>query len=66
MKYRVWECKIAVPFDSDLPDGFDHPPRKAAMEAVEKVTKVLGCFSGWGGTLTDTQKEIVEQSPYKD
>jgi len=61
MKYQVWECKIVIPFDSKLPDGFDQPPRRAAIEAVErKGIKVLECFSGWGGELTDIENDITE------
>ena len=61
MKYKVWECKIVVSEDLELPDGFDSPPRLAAIEAVERAGfAVIDCFSGWGGTLTDTEKDIVD------
>ena len=59
-KYKVWDCKIVVPNDAELPDGFDYPPRKAAIEAVENAgIAVLSCFSGWGGRLTKVEAEIV-------
>lgn len=62
MNYKVWDCKIVVPFDSKLPNGFDSPPRTAAMRAIEKAgITVISCFSGWGGLLTDVEKEIVER-----
>ena len=62
MKYQVWECKIVVPINARLPMGFDSPPRTAAIEAVESAgVEVLACFSGWGGTLTETQAEVLTQ-----
>ena len=55
---RVWECKIVLPED-DLPDGFDTPPRRAAIRAIEEAGfKVVTCFSGWGGSLNETQTEL--------
>ena len=60
--YKVWDCKIVVPIDAELPNGFDSPPRTAAVEAVEKAgITVLSCFSGWGGTLTEIEAEIVDE-----
>lgn len=67
MKYQVWECKIVVPADAKLPDGFDQPPRRAALNAVEKSDiNVLACFSGWGGQLTACEEEYVDKhtEPY--
>ena len=62
MKYRVWECKIVVSADAELPDGFDAPPRHAAEEAVENAgVEILGCFSGWGGSLDEGEEEVVEE-----
>jgi hypothetical protein len=59
-KYKVWECKIVVPADAELPAGFDHPPRVAAIEAVAKEgIKVISCFSGWSATLDEHEQEIV-------
>ena len=61
-KYRVWSCKIIVPQDAELPEGFDGPPRCAAIEAVElEGIDILGCFSGWGGELNDVEKEVLEK-----
>lgn len=60
-KYRVWSCKIVVPFEAELPDGFDHPPRRAAIEAVEHAgIDVLSCFSGWGGELDKIEEHLVD------
>ena len=57
-KVKVWECKIIVDEDAELPVAFDNPPRQAAINAIEKYgIKVIGCYSGWGGTLTKEEKE---------
>ena len=57
-KVKVWACKIIVSEDSELPNGFDYPPRMAAIEAVEvEGIKVLGCSSGWGGTITENEED---------
>ena len=62
MKYKTWECKIVVPMDTKLPQGFDSPPRRAAMDAVGRAgVPVLACFSGWGGDLTPAQEEVVDE-----
>ena len=57
-KYRVWTCKVVVPADIELPDGFDNSSRRAAIEAVGKEAEVVACFSGWGGELSD--EELAE------
>ena len=63
MKYKTWGCKIVVPMDAQLPDGFDLPPRRAAIEAVERNgIPVLNCFSGWAEKLTPTQEQIVDEN----
>lgn len=60
-KVKVWECKIIVPEDAELPQGFDNPPRSAAIAAVgEAGIEVLGCSSGWGGHLTKGEREAFE------
>jgi hypothetical protein len=59
-KYKVWECKIVVRDDVELPDGFDLPPRVAAIVAVEQAgISVISCFSGWGGELDETEEKIL-------
>lgn len=58
---KVWECKVIVDGDAELPPGFDSPPRRAAVEAVERAgIEVLGCSSGWGGSLTQGEQEAFE------
>lgn len=57
-EYQVWCCKIIVPLDAELPNGFDAPPRTAAIKAVEDSgIEVIGCSSGWGGSLTKMERE---------
>lgn len=57
-EYQVWTCKIVVPKDVELPKGFDSPPRQAAIKAISEAgVEVLGCSSGWGGTLTKGELE---------
>ena len=61
-EFQVWTCKIIVPVNSELPNGFDAPPRTAAIEAVEKAgVKVIACASGWGGTLTKEEQEFYDK-----
>ena len=62
MKYKVWECKIVVPENTELPQDFDSPPRIAAINAVESAgINVLSCFSGWGGDLNEFEEEIADR-----
>lgn len=64
--YRVWECKIVVPHDAPMPSGFDAVPRRAAIEAVEAFgVDVVCCFSGWGGSLDETEIAVIENKPPK-
>ncbi len=58
---RVWTCKIVS--RSPIPNGFDGPPRSAAVQACEDAGVVVDeCFSGWGGSLTDSQREVMEEN----
>ncbi len=60
-KYKVWECKIVVPADAELPSGFDRVPRSAAQEAVADAgVEVITTFSGWDGSLDEIELEMVE------
>lgn len=62
-RYVAWQCKIIVGLDENeqLPDGFDWPPRHAAIAAVEKFTEVLLCFSGWNAPLKKEEIEWIQQ-----
>lgn len=54
-KVQVWECKIVIP-KGELPPGFDAPPRQAVINAIESAgIEVIGCSSGWGGSLTEDE-----------
>ena len=58
----VWFCKIVVDDEVEIPDGFDFPPRRAAINAVEsRGIEVSACFSGWGGKLNEPEAEIVRR-----
>jgi citrate lyase gamma subunit len=58
-----WNCKVVVRNDIGLPNGFDLPPRRAAIDAVENFgVEIIECASGWGGTLSPSQEEIIRRS----
>lgn len=62
MAYRVWTCKLVIDDTKPVPMGFDQPPRHAAVAAVEAAGfHVVSMFSGWGGQLTDIEREVVEE-----
>lgn len=55
---KYWVCIIEVN-KKKLPNGFDLPPRMAAIKAVEsKNIKVKNCWSGWG-CKEETFNEIM-------
>ena len=57
----VWTCKIVVEGDR-LPPGFDFPPRIAAERAIEDGGfKVLMNSSGWGGVLSKSDKQYLDE-----
>lgn len=59
-KYQIWDCKIVVPADAKLPNGFDWPPRQAAIAAVEAAgIEVIGCSSGWGGRISKRDERFM-------
>lgn len=61
---RVWECKVVIVDDDELPDGADQPMRKAVRAAVNELIgrdeDVL--FSGWGGKLTEAEANEVDRT----
>ena len=61
MSERIWFCKIGGPVDH-LPDGSDWPMRRAIQRAFEEVTgsEHAFTFSGWGGSLTEGERAVVE------
>ncbi len=58
---KVWECKVVLPDDAELPDGADLPMRKAVRGAVEQMIGRLPShiFSGWGGKLTELERKVI-------
>ena len=63
---RVWTCKIVIEAD-ELPSGFDSPPRMAAENAIENAGfKVLMNSSGWGGTLSESDKKYLAERSRQD
>ncbi len=58
---NVWECKIVLPEGVELPVGADLPMRDAVRVAVMQMTgrPLAHIFSGWGGKLTDFEKEVI-------
>ncbi len=63
MEYEVWTCKLVIPKGTIPPEinGFDSVPRQAAIQAVTLYTDVVACFSGWGGTLSETELAVVRR-----
>lgn len=65
MGYRVWECKIVVRGDAELPCGFDQPPRRAAITAVNAAGfDVLCCSSSWTTCNESTWDHIKDRVDY--
>lgn len=59
-KYQVWECKLIVPENIELPNGFDSPPRMAVKEVMYKHNiPIVALFSGWGGRLDKGEIEYI-------
>jgi hypothetical protein len=58
----VWFCKIGGP-TGELPHGCDLPMRLAIRKAYREITgrddEFL--FSGWGGSLTKGERDVVER-----
>ena len=57
----VWTCKIGGP-TSGLPSAADGPMRNAIARAYKEVTGVAPqfVFSGWGGSLDECERAVVE------
>ena len=58
---RIWTCKIGGPV-GELPRQPDFTMRKAVIDAFRSLTGVDAeyCFSGWGATLSDFERAVVE------
>jgi hypothetical protein len=59
---KIWTCKIGECEDSTLPMGADSPMRQAVREAYVRITgqEPKFTFSGWGGSLTEVERQVVE------
>lgn len=59
---QIWECKIGEVDGGDVPRGGDAPMRNAVAAAYKSVTGVAPTFifSGWGASLTEVQRAVVE------
>jgi hypothetical protein len=56
---NVWNCNLVV--GSEIPNGFDYPLREAIVKVCEKHNiSVLDVFSGWGGTLDEMKKQVMD------
>jgi len=60
---KIWDCKIGEIEAAKLPLGSDSPMRQAVKKAYFELTGQEPNFvlSGWGGELTDMEREIVEE-----
>lgn len=59
---RIWFCKIGGEV-GDLPNGADGPMRAAVSDAFQRLAGGRRCefiFSGWGGSLTEGERAVVE------
>lgn len=61
MSEQIWTCKIGGSAEP-LPPGADMPMREAVAEAYRKITGIEPefVFSGWGGSLTEPERAVVE------
>jgi len=60
-RMKVWECKLVLSDEAELPDGADFPMRQALRIACEEMTGQLpiDIFSGWAGSLTEIEKKVM-------
>jgi hypothetical protein len=60
---KVWTCKIGESDAAKLPPGADAPMRQAIKDAYFQLTGEWPtfCFSGWGGELTEVERQIVDE-----
>lgn len=59
--YNVWQCRIYVRKEVDLPSGFDAPPRAAAERALQGAGVLYAaCFSGWGNAPIENELAVIE------
>jgi hypothetical protein len=58
----IWTCKIGEADWGTLPSGADLPMRRAVEKAYYEITgkKANFLFSGWGGSLTESERSVVK------
>lgn len=59
---KIWDCKIGYANSLELPPGADRPMGKVIEKVFKKLTghESKFCFSGWGGSLSETELAVVE------
>lgn len=64
---KIWTCKIGGVPDCELPYGADLPMRRAVQQAFFELTGNWPefTFSGWGGSLTEGEQEVVDHDRLK-
>jgi hypothetical protein len=62
MAQKVWECKIGFATEDELGPTADGPMRFAVQMMFKVLTghDAAFTFSGWGGQLTETEREYVD------
>lgn len=60
---KIWSCKIGEV--DDVAQGADWPMRQAVSEAYQKLVgrEPNFLFSGWGATLDECERAVVENRP---
>ena len=58
---KIWACKIGETDSKNVPWGGDQPMRQAIRKAYKELTgeEATFVFSGWGGELTDIERDSV-------
>lgn len=61
MSEKIWTCTIGGVV-GELPQGADLPMRQAVQRAFLELTGTHAefTFSGWGESLTEAQRSVVE------
>jgi hypothetical protein len=61
-KRQLWDCKIGVKGQVEIPHGADFPMRRAVEAEFKKITGQNPdyIFSGWGSTLGESELAVVE------
>jgi hypothetical protein len=59
---NVWYCKVGFARDG-IPDGADWPMRRAVETAFATLLNQWPdfIFSGWGASLTEGEREVLER-----